>query len=334
MPWSVYPSVVRRRNDLFANLIRYVAALALAVGAPAFAQFTARTEEAVDPLTIDDDDFARVRDPAVWQGLQVRRISFVEGMASWRIFRIANLRRPAGPLWMIPHDNENASFAAGLEAVRSWGGVMIAVDTGPRDGYYDARFNGAVAGGEVIDPNRNFYEAFPVYIGTLLADLPAGDAVGGGRPIIALHINAFGFDPSLARCGPPGTGGSGEISVALCDAKHLPRRATTMRWPFDDDDTLALTPYAIGGDATTGFCARRMMARDFNLVFESVGISDGSLSNYALYHGLRYINLETRDRGDDPAGIAAARGRLLAMIDTVMAECVAMPRVELRMRRR
>ena len=290
-----------------------------------------RTEEAVDPLTVIDDDFARHRDPAVWRGLSVRRISFVEQQASWRVFRIANDRKPAGPLWVILHDNENATFAAGLEAVRSHGGVAMVVDTGPIDTGYAARFNASVWGGAPIDPNRNFFEWLPIYAGTILADL-AGPG-GTTRPIIALHTNAYGFDRSLSDCPPLDGAGSGEISVGLCDAKHLPHRATVRRWPFDDDDTLALLPHAYGSDIYAGFCAKRLIARDFNIVFEGVGTTDGSLSNYATYHRLRYINLETRERGSDPVGIAQGRDRLLAMIDAVMAECVAIPAVALKPRR-
>ncbi len=313
-----------------ARSIRAGLTLALLAAAPAAdAQTAPRSEEAVDPATIDDADFARNRDPALWRGLSVRRISFVEQQASWRVFRIANDRKPAGPLWMILHDNENATFAAGLEAVRSWGGVAMVVDTGPNDTGYDARFNAAVTDGVPIDPNRNFFDWLPRYAGTLLADL----GTGRQRPIIALHTNARGFDRALSDCSSPDSSGSGEISVGLCNARHLPRRAGVQRWPFDDDDTLALLPYPRGMDAQRGFCAKRLMARDFNIVFEGVGSSDGSLSNYATLHGLRYVNLETRERGSDPAAIAQARDRLITMIDAVMSECVAIPPVGLKPRR-
>ena len=336
---------MRARNDLaglligvilYAMLVAVCAARAQTAPPPIPSPFAPvapmpRTEEAIDPLTVIDDDFARNRDPAAWAGLSARRISFVEQQASWRVFRIANDRKSRGPLWVILHDNENATFAAGLEALRSYGGVAMVVDTGPVDTGYAARFNGAVWGGAPIDPNRNFFEWLPVYAGTMLADLagPGGET----RPIIALHTNAYGFDSSLSNCPAPADAGSGEISVALCDAKHLPRPARSRRWPFDDDDTLALLPYSRGGDAFAGFCAKRLIARDFNIVFEAVGATDGSLSNYATYHGLRYINLETRERGSDPVGIAEARDRLVAMIDAVMAECVAIPAVALKPRR-
>jgi hypothetical protein len=52
----------------------------------------------VDPLTVEDDDFARHRDPAEWKGLAVSRIEFREERAAWRLWRIENARHRRGPL--------------------------------------------------------------------------------------------------------------------------------------------------------------------------------------------------------------------------------------------
>ena len=73
---------------------------------------------------------------------------------------------------------------------------------------------------------------------------------------------------------------------------------------------------------------------DYNLVFERVGYSDGSLSNYAAQHGLAYVNVETEERGSSPTGIALARDRLVDMIDKVMQRCGPVPGVALRVPRR
>lgn len=319
---------MRSRNELVHILTRILAAALPVFVAPASAQtFAPYRESIAAPWTIADDDFARHRDPAEWRVLAVQRISFVEDGASWHVFRIANTITPQGPLWMVLHDNENATFDAGLEALRSWGGVMMVVDTDPLGTSYAARFNRAVNYGEPIDPNRNFRETTPLYTATLLADL-------GSRPIVALHTNAYGYDRTLSDCGGSsdtgrGDTGSGEISVLLCDARHSPRPAIVPRWPFDDADTLALVPYLRGSDARASFCGKRLVARDFNMVFEGVDLTDGSLSNYATLHGRRYVNLETRERGYDPVDIAAARDRLVTMIDTVMRECVAIPAVSI-----
>ncbi|OYY72458.1 hypothetical protein [Sphingomonas sp. 28-63-12] len=268
----------------------------------------------VDPLTIADDDFARNRDPETWRDLTVERIVFTEAGATWRLWRIINLAHPDGPLWEVMHDNENATFAAALVAVRSWGGVVMVVDTGPVDTRYGARFNSEVAG-TPIDPNRNFSDARPSYVAHMLADL--GDPP---RLIVALHTNAPDFDPRLSDC-PSARPGRGAISVGLCNDRYHPRAAQNRRWPFDDNDSLALVPYLATRDRSSAPCGRALSAADYNLVFERVAISDGSLSNYAVQHGLAYVNIETEERGSAVAGIALARDRLVDMIDGVMARC-------------
>lgn len=268
--------------------------------------------EAIDPFTVVDEDFAYNRDPETWASLSVSRISFREGAVTWRVWRIANLRHRDGPLWVLPHDNENSTFAAALIAVRSWGGVVMAVDSSPVASSYAARFNNS--GSVPVDPNRNFYDRLPLYAGTMLADLAPVP-----RLIVALHTNEPGFDTSLSSCPTPSYGGSGDISVKLCSTRFHPHASVRRTWPFDDDDTLALVPYPRDGDPRATFCAKRLGDADFNIIFERVTTSDGSLSNYASLHGLNYINLETRETGS--AGIADARNRLVNMIDRVMDLC-------------
>lgn len=286
----------------------------LALGCVAAAPPDAYIGTPVDPMTIADDDFARNRDPAMWEGLGVERIIFTEGETTWRLWRIINTARPMGPLWAVTHDNENATFAAALASLRAWGGVAMIVDTGPADSYYDARFNRETSG-QPIDPNRHFSDALPLYARTMLAD-----ALAERRLIIALHTNAADFDPTLSDC-PATRPGRGAISVGLCNDRYRPRASRGKRWPNDDEDSLVLVPYRDGSDRRTATCAGRLMASDMNLVFEHVAISDGSLSNYAVQHGLPYVNIETEERGSSPAGIALARDRLINMIDAVMERC-------------
>jgi hypothetical protein len=272
--------------------------------------------EAIDPLTIDDEDFARHRDPREWAGLSVRRLVFTDGEISWNVWRIVNEQHRDGPLWVLPHDNENATFGAALIALRRYGGVAIAI--GDREG----RMNYDATSGASVDPNRHFYDAIPLYAGRILADLGAPP-----RLIVALHTNSAGFEQSLSLCPISGLTGSGDISIKLCTARYLPRPSLRHAWPFDDDDTLALVPYAGGSDWRAAFCVRPLMAADFNLITEQVTSSDGSLSNYALQHGWTYINFETRERGSDPVGLGDAQGRLVAMIDRTMALCGSAQRV-------
>ncbi|WP_374134849.1 hypothetical protein [Sphingomonas sp.] len=300
----------------------FVLALGLALTA-SIAQTS--TPERVDPLIVADDDFARHRDPALWQGLSVTRIAVEEGPVSWRFFRIVNTAQPAGPLWVVTHDNENATFAAMLIALRSYGGVAIIVDSGARDDDDSARFNW-FTGGRPIDPNRHFDDRNPAYVGAVL-----GDLAGHQRLIVALHTNEPGFDPALTGCGGVRGAGAGNISVRLCSTRWHPVAAPVARWPFDDEDSVALVAYLATKPQGSARCGPALVAAGYNVVFERVARSDGSLSNYAVQHGLAYVNVETRDRGTTAAGIADARGRLIAMIDGVMERCADVPGVSLRL---
>lgn len=289
------------------------AALWLALGGMGRDDGVRRTP--VDPLTVADDDFARHRDPAEWRGLSVSRVEFQEERGTWRLFRIANVRKPRGPLWFVPHDNENAAFEAALAGVRKHGGVVIAVDSGiAEDG---RRRNAAVDRGRPIDPNRNFRDGYPRYANTVLADYARG-----ARPIIALHTNSPGFDTSASSCNQSDRPGRGEVSIRFCDDVMQPSPSSSRAWPFDDDDTLAYVPWRSGTSPSTAWCGRALAKADFNVVFERVAVTDGSLSNYALLRGLDYVNFETQERGLEPAALAEARDRLVAMADRALRLCL------------
>lgn len=268
-----------------------------------------------DPAKISDPDFTRV-DPRSWRGLTVRRVTASDGPVTWNIWRIANHKHRRGPLWVVPHDNENAAFAAGVVAVKRWGGVMIAVDSGADDTTRAARFIMA-SDGRRIDPNRSFTSEFPNFSRTVLAALD-----GHSRPIIALHTNAPGLDPDLPVCGTSEpAAGSGDISIRLCNETYTPRPASKRDWPWDDDDSVTIIPYRDGEPMTAGWCARELQRGNFNLTFERVTSGDGSLSNYAARYGLAYLNFETRDLGAAPDEIVTARKRMTAMIDAAMKRC-------------
>jgi hypothetical protein len=270
----------------------------------------------IDPARVSHPDFRRVA-AQEWDGLSVTRQRVADGAVTWQLWRIANRANPEGPLWVVPHDNENAAFAAAVRAVTRWGGTLIAVDSGGDDTTRAARYVHAHDGSR-LDPNRTFTAAFPAYVGAVLADLGSGS-----RPIIALHTNAAGFDPAANTCGDQAApGGSGGISIRICNATYSPRPAPNRNWPWDDDDSMIIAPYLAAGTPGDGWCQRSLKRGNFSISFERVGTSDGSLSNYAAQNGLSYLNFETQDRGNDAAGLADARDRLTAMVDAAMERCL------------
>ncbi|MDF7774118.1 hypothetical protein P1X14_02565 [Sphingomonas sp. AOB5] len=269
----------------------------------------------VDPLTVQDDDFARHRDPAEWKGLKVERIEFREERAQWRLWRITNTARPRGPLWFVPHDNENGGFEAALVAVKRYGGTIVAVDAGVHADHDGQRFNYAVDYGRPVDPNRNFDSALPGYARIILASHRPADF-----PIIALHTNQKGFNTAESNCNKSDPPGNGIISIRYCDDFYTPHPSTTKTFPFDDDDSVAFVTHLTGRDPAQAFCWA-LTRNDFNVVQERVVVTDRSASNYAALHGLHYLNFETLDSGLTPAALEDQRNRLTTMIDRAMALC-------------
>ncbi|RYY23834.1 MAG: hypothetical protein EOP62_18850 [Sphingomonadales bacterium] len=265
----------------------------------------------VNPLTVQDDDFARHRDPAEWKGLKVSRIEFREERAQWRLWRIESKRK--GPLWFVPHDSENGGFEAALVAIRKYGGTIVAVDAGIAPGADGTRMNRAVDYGRPIDPNRNFDDALPFYARTVLA--------GRGDPIIALHTNSPGFASNESRCNQSDPVARGVISIRFCDDTLTPSPSVNRDFPWDDDDSVAFTTYRTGTTPSAAYCRDKLVALDFNVVQERVVTSDGSLSNYAVLRNIDYLNFETQDRGVSPEGLAEMRDRLMVMIDKALAAC-------------
>ena len=273
---------------------------------------------ALNTITIDDDDFIRNRDPALWQGLKVRRETFKDGGASWALWRVQNVKKPSGPLWLQLHDNENGAFAAALYGLRIYGGAAVFVDTGPRDKDYSARLNANIKNHRPIDPNRNFIPK-SIYTEAILKDLGTPP-----RLMISIHTNSPGFDGEDSDCNSQSDQayGRGKISIFYCDDIMKPRKSVTGRYPFEDTDSLAIIPYPANGHLENAYCAQKLIQADFNILFERIkGKGDKSLSNYAMFAGYKYVNIETQDRGTNPQGLNDASARASIMIDDIMKHC-------------
>jgi len=281
--------------------------------APPPALPTAAQWTRLDPLTVQDADFARHRAAAQWKGLRVEETRFVENGFAWHFFRITNEANPGGYFWAVPHDDENAGFAAALAGVRTRGGIAMIVDTTPGEESRDNRMNVSIDGTRKVDPNRNFGADSPLFAQRFL-DVP--DL--GSRFVLSLHTNEAGYDRSQSRCARPGDSGKGTISVHFCSSILQPFPSAKRAYPSDDDDTLVLLPVRMG----TPFpkCSESLRAADVNVVVEQVWYSDGSLSNHLLrvHPRIRYATLETAHElpGDD-----GARRRLTTLADKTIEIC-------------
>jgi len=225
---------------------------------------------------------------------------FIENGLKWHIFTIKNNAKPSGPLFVVPHDNEDAAFVTGVYGLRRYGGTLVAVEAG------EERF----LSGQ--DPNRNFgtngavarrcrgqHAPAPKYTRAIL------NARQKGTPIIALHSNANGWS---------GNGGKGNISIRRSGAGIPFVTALARSRRFLDEDTLVI----LAGANPPG--KDREVSRKIKYFTESAGVNvlfeqvkpttnDCSLSNYVVLKNLGpYFNIEVE------TGDAATQKKILDLV--------------------
>ena len=232
-------------------------------------------------LSDSDGDLARV-DPALLAELCVSVAQVNDGGRTWTIERFQSGR--PGPLWIVPHDDENSAFASGVAALHRHGGILVAVDN------YGWRTN------ESRDPNRIFGSAArchgdgsgpvaPLFTTEMLRHRFAG------YPIIALHTNLRGYEGD-------GADGQGNTSILL-GGPHRTQFPAAASYPgsVSPPDTLAFVAGAgQAPDEATAQLIAQLNSLGVNVIYEHVapGWTDCSLSNFALLSNLAvYINIET-----------------------------------------
>jgi hypothetical protein len=263
-----------------------------------------------DQLHDLDGDATRNRGPLSGPELCIRLEVFREGGFNWILQIIQNRRRPNGPLWAVPHDDEDASFTAGVYAVTRYGGTMVAVEAAGE------RFNPHESGDETRrqDPNRNFdagsgakcrfqRELSPEFTKRFLRWRPRV------QPIIALHTNERGYKGD-------GKDGEGNLSMArpLGPASHMTRyRAAKPIDAISPDDTMVFVAsrQRAPGDAALARFIGLLNARGVHVIHEEISARyDCSLSNHAALRGIRnYVNIEA---------VHGDTGAQVAVIDVVM----------------
>ncbi len=281
-----------------------------------------RALDATMQAALQDDDINRHSDePAFLEGISVSEIRFSENGFDWHLIRFSNDANSDGPLWVVPHDDENAAFESMIAALRQHGGVGIAVNTGPASTRRQAG-NGLCgvrsAMVSACDPNRNFGERTPIFTRAIL------DAWKPARPIIALHTNSHGF-------GGDGAGGRGDIT--MLDATAYARGEIRARADgyfgnrsvaiLDNPDVYAILPYVATKAISDGEiqCRHAMNQAGINMWHERVGRSDGSLSNFVALRRpeIAYVNFEAKREDDLSIGVKAHG----LMIDAYLQKCAA-----------
>jgi hypothetical protein len=279
-----------------------------------------KTAEELKPL---DDDIGRNSIvPGYFDGIEISEYRFSENGFDWHLIRFASAAKSDGPLWMVPHDDENAAFDAMIAAIKDHGGVGIAVNSGT--GSVRRQAGNGVCGVRSAyttscDPNRNFDANTPLFTSAFLNQRV------DGQPVIALHTNSPGFTGD-------GQGGRGDITILDRDAywrgETKPRKdalfAVTPQPDMANYDTLGLTAYLARdskpGDASAR-CGQAIANAGVHFWHERVNVSDGSMSNYLILNrpDIRYYNAESRAEVD--LAVAAARHRV--MINAYLDGCTS-----------
>lgn len=266
------------------------------------------TTTANDLLAVDDD-FRRHRgDLEFFNGLEISENRFSENGFDWHLIRFVNSANITGPMWLVPHDDENAAFDSMVAAIKTHGGIGIAVNSGTgsvrmQSGYGRCGVNPRKQ--VMCDPNRNFDSNSPKFTSAIM------DQYHSGQPIIAFHTNSTGFAGD-------GNGGRGEISmvdkIAFRRGELVPRSGGLFAVNPDEAmanfDTLALIAYLQKDRRPSDFateCGRQLSNAGIHFWHERVAESDGSMSNYLALNRpeISYLNIESRAETD--LAIAAKR---------------------------
>lgn len=288
-------------RDFARGLARISGALLLVVAASACVPrapggLPSGASACLAPAQVTDGDGDFSRHPDLFGPERcVSQDTFRAGGREWIVQTVRNTAR-RGPLWVLPHDNEQAAVDTALYALARYGGTAVLVETGGR------RTNGP------IDPNRAFDGGRSRCSGGAAASRYIAAMLGSRTrraPVIALHTNA----PGVA-----GRRGSGSISIKAPGkaGKAFPGSGASGRLASPDSLVITAVAGRTAPDARTSALVETLTAAGVNVLVEttSPATTDCSLSHYAALNGIRpYVNIEVVD-GDS----ATQRG----ILDIVM----------------
>jgi hypothetical protein len=220
-------------------------------------------------VTDKDGDFTRNAEALSGNAFCIAEESFKERRRQWRIETIKTSR--PGPLFAVMHDDEDMSFDNAVAALKTYGGTLVAMETGGKrneDG---------------IDPNRNF-SAGGIGCKKLGKDATPHftnffkDLIDANQPIIALHNNSGKRIP---------TGGVGHVSMVDVPKEMEKHKSSDPDGALAGDRALVLLTSPVPVSTTSETRADDLASKGVNALIERVAESKGdcSLSNYTLLSG-------------------------------------------------
>lgn len=273
-----------------------------------------------DLANIDDDVRRNLPKQGFFDRINITEMRFTENGFDWHLLQFTSIDKPNGPVWVVPHDDENAAFDAMITAVHIYGGTGIALNSGPEsarrqsgDGICGIRPARVTS----CDPNRNFDAKSPIFTAAFMS------LIQPNQPVIALHTNTVGFSGD-------GTGGRGDITIydrtafvrGELKAVRNGHLAVNPLPEMANPDTLALSAFVEASGAPPAkdlACGNAMARSGVHFWHEPVRASDGSLSNYLILNrpDIAYVNAESRLEVD----LALAASRHAIMIKAYLEKC-------------
>jgi hypothetical protein len=242
--------------------------------------------DCMDPASADSRDIRRNLAAMRGTPLCYRRQEVREGPFHWVFHILEHRKAPDGPFWVLPHDNEDTGFDVAVHGVLTYGGGLLAVDSGGQR-YFLGQ-----------DPNRNFSTTSsesrlcrdqrrpaPGYTAAVL------DHYKGRRgPYLALHNNHDGWQ---------GNGGRGTISLRRETAVLRGFPSARAEGQLRDEDNLVFLAgtRSIFADLSMRQRISALNGAGLNVVYKQVDDRsfDCSLSDYVARHRLGdYYNLEAQ----------------------------------------
>jgi hypothetical protein len=249
---------------------------------------------APDTVSDKDGDFRRNAAALAEPGLCIAEQEFKERRRPWTIQTVSSGR--PGPLWAVMHDDEDVAFDSAVQALTTYGGTMVAMETGGKRNQ------------DGIDPNRNFSadgvgcakmgdSATPKFTSAFKTLLDPA------QPVIVLHNNFDGHVP---------TGGLGHVSMSTVPKGMRAAKSKLPDSPLADEHTLVLLAALEPIDPAVEERMANLSTAGINVVLEPVreGEGDCSLSNYSVLTGHQdYLNVTVDHDGGE---------KQLQMVDVIM----------------
>ena len=227
------------------------------------------------PLSSSSDAPDLKRNSWSMGNLCANRISFYASGQQWTLLLVRNSKKPHGPFWYLPHDNENSALDAAVYATNTYGGGFLSIEASGKR-YASGR-----------DPNRQFKKSsnYTKKVFKIIDTFKEEN-----MPYLTLHSNKNGHS---------NYGGSGTVSMRVSSSRIKSYPSGTIevgtKEGLKDEDNLIY----LSGSKVDKQKIEALNNMGIHVKYELVDnrSNDNSMSNYVVLNRVKdsYINIESED---------------------------------------